>query len=46
VTFVDSHISEVALSGQRIWKFFGNRLLEAHKTKTQWPLVHERTISD
>jgi hypothetical protein len=25
-----SHVSEVAFPGQRIWKFVGNRLVEAH----------------
>jgi hypothetical protein len=30
VTCFERHISEVAFTGQRIWNFVGNRLVEEH----------------
>jgi hypothetical protein len=30
VTYFESNVSEVAFPGQLIWKFLGNRFVEAH----------------
>jgi hypothetical protein len=30
VTGFQSHVSELALQGKRIWNFVGNRFVEAH----------------
>jgi hypothetical protein len=30
VTYFTRHVSEVAFSGQQIWKFLGNQFVEEH----------------